>query len=73
MDTYSLLREFADSWFLIAMFGFFLACVARAFWPTATMRAAQSQAANIPLTDEPKTCDGTCEACKATRFEVPND
>ena len=50
MDTYSLLREFADSWFLIAMFGFFLTCVARALWPSA--RSAQDAAAAIPMDDE---------------------
>lgn len=50
MDTYSTLREFADSWFLIAMFGFFLACVTRALWPAAG--AAQAEAAAIPLSDD---------------------
>lgn len=33
MDTYSLLREFADSWFLIAMFAFFVGTIVWAFRP----------------------------------------
>ena len=33
MDFYSLLREFADSWVLLAMTGFFLAVVIWVFRP----------------------------------------
>jgi cytochrome c oxidase cbb3-type subunit 4 len=33
MDTYSLLREFADSWMLLALFLFFLAVLAWVFRP----------------------------------------
>ncbi|NDV01279.1 cbb3-type cytochrome c oxidase subunit 3 [Pseudoroseicyclus tamaricis] len=32
-DTYTFLRHFADSWFLIAMFGFFAACILWAVRP----------------------------------------
>lgn len=34
MDTYSLLRQFADSWMLLALFGFFLVVVLRVFLPS---------------------------------------
>ncbi len=50
MDTYSVLREFADSWFLIAMFGFFLTVVARALF-TAPKREIDA-AASIPMDDD---------------------
>jgi cytochrome c oxidase cbb3-type subunit 4 len=33
MDTYSILREFADSWMLLTLFTFFLAVVVWAFRP----------------------------------------
>jgi len=53
MDTYSILREFADSWFLIAMFAFFLGACIFAFWPS--LRGAREDAANIPLRDDDTT------------------
>ena len=55
MDTYSLLREFADSWALLALFVFFLGTWVYAFWPG--FQKDRDAAANIPLTDEPQTCD----------------
>ncbi|PRX37381.1 cytochrome c oxidase cbb3-type subunit 4 [Meinhardsimonia xiamenensis] len=33
METYSLLREFADSWFLLVLFAFFIGTVIWAFRP----------------------------------------
>ncbi len=33
METYSLLREFADSWMLLALFSFFIAMFAWAWRP----------------------------------------
>ena len=50
MQTYSLLREFADSWFLIAMFAFFIGTWVFAFWPS--QRTAREDAASIPLRDD---------------------
>ena len=47
MDTYSLLREFADSWALLAMFLFFLGVVLFTFRPGS--KAVHEDAANIPL------------------------
>lgn len=52
MDTYSLLREIADSWVLLAMFLFFLATVAWAFRPGS--RKVHDDIANIPFRHEDK-------------------
>ena len=70
MDTYSVLREFADSWFLIAMFGFFLTVVARALWPS--HRAVQAEAAAIPMDDEhPRSADAS--QAREQDLEVSHD
>ena len=50
MDTYSLLREFADSWALLALFVFFIGAWVWAFWPG--MKKARSEAADIPFRNE---------------------
>ena len=56
METYSLLREFADSWFLIAMFVFFVGTWVWAFWPSS--RGARDDAAQIPFREDlAKTID----------------
>jgi cytochrome c oxidase cbb3-type subunit 4 len=47
MDTYSVLRHFADSWGLLAMFLFFGAVVLYTFRPGS--KSVHSDAANIPL------------------------
>lgn len=52
MDTYSFLRELADSWILIAMFGFFVAAVLWAFRPGS--RAVHKDTADIPFRHEDK-------------------
>ncbi|MCK8464920.1 cbb3-type cytochrome c oxidase subunit 3 [Aliiroseovarius sp. S1339] len=52
MDTYSLLREIADSWVLLAMFVFFLAVVVWAFRPGS--RKVHEDTANIPFRHEDK-------------------
>ncbi len=62
MDTYTLLRAFADSWFLLAMFGFFLSVVIWAFLPS--QRAAREDAAGIPFRDEDDDgCSKDCDTC----------
>lgn len=61
METYSVLRAFADSWFLIAMFAFFLGACAFAFWPT--LGRAREDAAAIPLRDDTPVCEKNCAAC----------
>jgi len=50
MDTYSLLREFADSWFLLAMFLFFLGVIAFAFRPGS--RRIHEETSQIPFRNE---------------------
>ena len=72
METYSLLREFADSWFLIAMVAFFLGTWVFAFWPS--LRADRESAASIPLRDDDQPCDKTCAncACKSKTLKDPS-
>jgi len=50
MDTYSLLREFADSWVLLAMFAFFIGAAIWAFLPSQSK--AREEASMIPLRDD---------------------
>ncbi len=47
MDTYSLLREIADSWVLLLMFAFFIGAAIFAFWPS--LSANRRDAADIPF------------------------
>ena len=69
MDTYTFLREIADSWVLLAMFVFFLACVFWAFRPGS--RALHDDAARSILQDKsPGGCTGSCEDCARTVEEV---
>ncbi|NKB26655.1 MAG: CcoQ/FixQ family Cbb3-type cytochrome c oxidase assembly chaperone [Rhodobacteraceae bacterium] len=50
MDTYSFLRELADSWVLLALTLFFLGVVLWAFRPGS--RAQHRDTANIPFRNE---------------------
>ncbi len=50
MEKYSLMREFADSWFLLAMFSFFVAVVIWVFRPGG--KPLQKEAAGIPFKHE---------------------
>jgi len=52
MDTYSLFREIADSWVLLAMFVFFASAVFWAFRPGS--RSVHEDTANIPFRNEDK-------------------
>ncbi|MGB3179699.1 MAG: cbb3-type cytochrome c oxidase subunit 3 [Albidovulum sp.] len=66
MQTYSILREIADSWVLLAMFGFFVGAILWAFRPGST--ATYKDVSQIPLRNETisstaKTCTGTCASC----------
>ncbi|WP_370230498.1 cbb3-type cytochrome c oxidase subunit 3 [Cognatishimia sp.] len=66
MDTYSLLREFADSWVLLAMFSFFVGVGIWAFWPS--LAQDRKDASMIPFRNEaPAVCAQNCDdcACKA--------
>ena len=53
MDTYSLLREIADSWVLLLMFVFFIGTALFAFWPS--MAGHRKDAADIPFRNETNT------------------
>ena len=50
MDTYSILRGFADSWALLAMFLFFVGVILFTFRPSA--KAAHEDNARIPLRND---------------------
>ena len=50
METYSLLRHFADSWMLLALTLFFLGVIFWAFRPGS--RAAYRDTADIPLRND---------------------
>jgi cytochrome c oxidase cbb3-type subunit 4 len=52
METYSLLREFADSWMLLALFAFFVGMVVWVFRPGATKK--YENPSNIPFRHEDK-------------------
>ncbi|QMU59394.1 MAG: CcoQ/FixQ family Cbb3-type cytochrome c oxidase assembly chaperone [Boseongicola sp.] len=58
METYSVLREFADSWFLIGMFAFFVGTWIFAFWPS--LKSSRDDAASIPMRDEIAPRDNDC-------------
>lgn len=67
METYSFLRELADSWMLLALFVFFIGVIVFAFRPGA--RAEQDEAArsifrneNRPAPDLPESGNVTKEA-----------
>ncbi|MEM6588228.1 MAG: cbb3-type cytochrome c oxidase subunit 3 [Pseudomonadota bacterium] len=50
MELYTLLRAFADSWFLLAMTLFYLGVIAWAFRPGS--RATHDEISQIPLRDD---------------------
>ncbi|SMY08298.1 cbb3-type cytochrome c oxidase subunit 3 [Flavimaricola marinus] len=50
MDTYSLLRQIADSWVLLAMFGFFVGAALWAFLPSQSH--AREDASQIPFRND---------------------
>ncbi|MDT8857194.1 cbb3-type cytochrome c oxidase subunit 3 [Paracoccaceae bacterium Fryx2] len=63
METYSLLREFADSWMLLALTVFFVGVVVWAFRPGS--RKVHTEVANSIFRNEDKpACAGDCASCK---------
>jgi cytochrome c oxidase cbb3-type subunit 4 len=52
METYSFLREFADTWMLVALFVFFVGVVLYVFRPGS--RKLHQDTANIPFRHEDK-------------------
>ena len=78
MDTYSLLREFADSWMLLAMFLFFVGVGIWAFLPSQSHN--RRDASLIPFRNEtPATpaldgaCGGDCANCNCADFNLTFD
>lgn len=76
MDTYSFLRELADSWVLLGMTVFYLGAIVWAFRPGS--RAVHDDIANIPLRNDtvPKTgCANKCADCVCEKLEnlTPNE
>ncbi len=64
METYSLLRQFADSWAMLFLLLFFLGVIVWAFRPGS--RAGHDESARIPFRHEDKpACTGKCPDCKA--------
>lgn len=60
MDTYSLLREFADSWVMLALFLVFIGVVFWAWRPGS--RKVHDDVANIPFRHEDKpACSCGCK------------
>ena len=60
MDTYSTLREFADSWVLLAMFAFFVGAAVWAFLPS--QKHARTDASQIPFRNDAPKPDGVANA-----------
>jgi cytochrome c oxidase cbb3-type subunit 4 len=56
METYSVLREFADSWMLLFLFLFFIGVVVWVFLPR--NREHHRDSANIPFRHEDKPASG---------------
>lgn len=50
MDLYSILREFADSWMLLALFLFFIGVIGWVFRPGS--RTTYAETASIPFRNE---------------------
>lgn len=63
METYSFLRELADSWVLLAMFCFFVGAAIWAFLPS--QNAAREEASMIPLRNHSDIipCSKGCATC----------
>lgn len=64
METYSFLREFADSWVLLAMFAFFIGAGIWAFLPS--QANAREDASMIPFRNETADCSNKCAGCKCS-------
>lgn len=56
---YHIFREFADSWFLLVMFGFFIAAVVWAFRPGSTRHYGDAGQVPFRHDDAPRTTEET--------------
>jgi len=59
MDTYSLLREIADSWVMLGIFSFFICASVWAFLPSQTK--AREDASMIPFRNEKNPAKASTE------------
>jgi len=68
METYTFLRQLADSWVLVAMFAFLIGAYIWAFLPS--QHGAREEASLIPFRNEnaKSGCKGTCDTCAAKRI-----
>ena len=64
MDTYSVMRQFADSWGMLFLFGVFIFVVFWAFRPGS--RKVHDDIANIPFRNEDKPAS-SADATKEVR------
>lgn len=76
METYSFLRELADSWGLLALTLFFLGVVGWAFRPGSA--ALHDDIAQIPLRRDGvplpvSPCSGQCDGCRALHRKALED
>ncbi|MEZ5911706.1 MAG: cbb3-type cytochrome c oxidase subunit 3 [Paracoccaceae bacterium] len=62
METYSLLREFADSWVLLLLTVFFVGVIAWAFRP-GSRRTHDDAASAIFRNEDKPACAGSCGGC----------
>lgn len=65
METYTLLRTFADSWALLALFVFFIGVILWAFRPGSS--ALHRDAADIPFRHDDKPAPATADEQEARR------
>lgn len=70
METYSFLRELADSWVLLAMVCFFLGVWIFAFLPA--LQKDRDAAAAIPFKEDRKPCAKNCSTC-ACKIDFLNE
>ncbi len=61
METYTFLRQLADSWVLLALTVFFIGTIFWAFRPGS--RKTHEDTANIPFRNETAGCDNACAGC----------
>ncbi|SFQ54910.1 Cbb3-type cytochrome oxidase, subunit 3 [Roseivivax halotolerans] len=63
MDTYSFLRQLADSWVLLMLFLFFLGVIGWAFRPGSRPLHDDAAQSIFGSEDAPRACNGSCATC----------
>ncbi len=67
METYSFLRQFADSWGLLVMFAFFVSVILWAFRPGA--KADQKDCADIVFRNDGQPAPEASQPTRATKMK----